>query len=1124
MGTPIKDRGIRWEEIYGDKSLYLKQQFEEQVGPGSYFRWEGHDSTSGADYYAVVTPGFSNNHGFHFFAALRKMPAKNGASGKKFKTQAEALSYAYDTWRVPPPKTKPHKPYIARDLEGKPIVTENVHDAASDVFMIKESMAFMSSAYAGDVFPNEGPKELYARMFQAGVTGLIMNRGAALNTAKQWQIADKYDQGPGGVFDPETNQSRGGVFTGLATCQPPSQRLWDAAMNPAGFPTDKRLIKVDRKAGKVEITPPRMPNAQNSPQYSVVRFDNIMNIAPTFRVGADKKPAFDALIQSVQADPNFRSKLKPEDQIAVMNETAPKKGVRGNHNVTVSMPVDLYKNFRALLDQQKLASPEKMRWEDDNAVELYSHFLKPENGGLATPEAIEQAKQTPVVEISRPSRGQLVIYDQRGYPVGLKIKQSRKYDQEAAGEGDVEDLFMMFANGQVDNLLQQAGGDPVRLREMLANNQIQLQREMFIDSRTAAPKNRHIWSMMPEIDDKGRPVTDMNGQIILKRRSLIDDYPMDAPGGKVRVFNPETNQEELQPIPQDVQPQQNVSGIPVIASGFKYHVPVQTVGPDGQPQTTWDEIDAGETRLYDPNSKGKFKNGPIFTAYVKPERASSKKSNKNIYEKEQDSLGFFVGYKKTLSDLSYRESGKIWDQHRPSLYSIITPDGKEMQFPDNPDANPNDPAIQYLNSGQPIKGYFYVTQRQFSPNPITASNNPTIQRREKRPDGTFGPAIDPATGQPADPLKIKDEDISTVDKGVTYFKSMRAGIDIMKATMGWDDDTVGRWTDYTIEDLHAADDRARDVRAKQARGEPLTPEEKIFTDFEQKGNLIPTSALAEFSAVTDNPAEYEPRKGTLYKIANQMATPGEQESIFVSKLKAEAHMQRMMATGEYPEGSLMIEEIQNADLMVSAFRRKQADPNAPSVVTQNFTPEENALDQEMAGEFGQEPAIPGDEEPAIPGDIAGDLPEIEVQPETQAPAAEVAQQAPQAAIPGDLENEFLAGPAIPDDMPAQMPTETPAPLEQEFLGEQSQQKPPIAFNPTQAPGATQEKDWPWSFALGPRKPDSRNAARRPQASKIQQLIKLANMLDDQGRIDEANAIDRLIKMTLQKNPETPEER
>jgi len=126
-GKPLKDRGIHWEEKYGEKSAYLKEEYEKQVGPGSYFRWEGHDSSTGEDYYVVVTPGYSKKKGYHFFAALRKMPANDGASGKKFKTQAEALSHAFKTWMVPPPKTKPHKPYITKDLEGKPIVTENTH-------------------------------------------------------------------------------------------------------------------------------------------------------------------------------------------------------------------------------------------------------------------------------------------------------------------------------------------------------------------------------------------------------------------------------------------------------------------------------------------------------------------------------------------------------------------------------------------------------------------------------------------------------------------------------------------------------------------------------------------------------------------------------------------------------------------------------------------------------------------------------------------------------------------------------------------------------------------------------------------------------------------------------------
>ena len=77
MGIPIKDRGIHWEEKYGEKSAYHKEEYEKQVGPGSYFRWEGHDGSTSEDYYVVVTPGFSKKKGYHFFAALRKMPAND---------------------------------------------------------------------------------------------------------------------------------------------------------------------------------------------------------------------------------------------------------------------------------------------------------------------------------------------------------------------------------------------------------------------------------------------------------------------------------------------------------------------------------------------------------------------------------------------------------------------------------------------------------------------------------------------------------------------------------------------------------------------------------------------------------------------------------------------------------------------------------------------------------------------------------------------------------------------------------------------------------------------------------------------------------------------------------------
>ena len=68
MATPIKERGIKWQESYGDKSAPLKKSMEEQVGIGSYFRWEGYDHTTDTEYYVVVSPGYSEKKGYFFFA------------------------------------------------------------------------------------------------------------------------------------------------------------------------------------------------------------------------------------------------------------------------------------------------------------------------------------------------------------------------------------------------------------------------------------------------------------------------------------------------------------------------------------------------------------------------------------------------------------------------------------------------------------------------------------------------------------------------------------------------------------------------------------------------------------------------------------------------------------------------------------------------------------------------------------------------------------------------------------------------------------------------------------------------------------------------------------------------
>lgn len=151
MAIPIKERGIRWVETYsGEKSAHLKKEMDAQIGPGSYCRWEGHDSVTGNDYYVVVAPGFSKKKGYHFFAGLRKMPADHGASGKKFSNQREAMSHARDTWQVPPPIDKPPTPqgYSIQDISRAPILHDIQHKGASDKLTKEASMLGSSGAQA----------------------------------------------------------------------------------------------------------------------------------------------------------------------------------------------------------------------------------------------------------------------------------------------------------------------------------------------------------------------------------------------------------------------------------------------------------------------------------------------------------------------------------------------------------------------------------------------------------------------------------------------------------------------------------------------------------------------------------------------------------------------------------------------------------------------------------------------------------------------------------------------------------------------------------------------------------------------------------------------------------------
>jgi len=119
----IRDRGIKWEYHYRDRSMPLKKRFDSDIGPGSYHRWEGHDYTTNGDYFIVVGPAITKNGQKRFFSGIKRLPPRHekdrkiyAPSGKYFNSILSALSHASDMWGVPFPRGQTN--YSVNDLIG----------------------------------------------------------------------------------------------------------------------------------------------------------------------------------------------------------------------------------------------------------------------------------------------------------------------------------------------------------------------------------------------------------------------------------------------------------------------------------------------------------------------------------------------------------------------------------------------------------------------------------------------------------------------------------------------------------------------------------------------------------------------------------------------------------------------------------------------------------------------------------------------------------------------------------------------------------------------------------------------------------------------------------------------
>jgi len=98
--TKLADRNMHWEETYTESTEKYKEMYEDIIGEGSYYRWEGKDVDSGEEYFAIVGPAKIKTPIASWFAGCRKLPADWAAGGKYFSEIKEAMKYANETWGI----------------------------------------------------------------------------------------------------------------------------------------------------------------------------------------------------------------------------------------------------------------------------------------------------------------------------------------------------------------------------------------------------------------------------------------------------------------------------------------------------------------------------------------------------------------------------------------------------------------------------------------------------------------------------------------------------------------------------------------------------------------------------------------------------------------------------------------------------------------------------------------------------------------------------------------------------------------------------------------------------------------------------------------------------------------
>jgi hypothetical protein len=99
----LAEKSISWEECYTPDTAYFKAMYDDILGKGSYFRFEGKDSETGDWHCVTVGPAKMHDPEASFFAGQRKLPSTYSLSGEYFADLKQAMNHASSNWGITTP-------------------------------------------------------------------------------------------------------------------------------------------------------------------------------------------------------------------------------------------------------------------------------------------------------------------------------------------------------------------------------------------------------------------------------------------------------------------------------------------------------------------------------------------------------------------------------------------------------------------------------------------------------------------------------------------------------------------------------------------------------------------------------------------------------------------------------------------------------------------------------------------------------------------------------------------------------------------------------------------------------------------------------------------------------------